>query len=373
MNILIFSWRDIKHPNAGGAEISTHEHAKGWVSAGHKVFHFSAHFKGAKRKETIEGVQYLRHGVQYFGVQVAGFCWYFFGRHGEIDLVVDQFHGIPFFTPIYVRTKKLGFIHEVTKEIWLTNPWPKPYNKIPALIGTVFEPFVFKILYRNIPFMTVSKSTKKDLLDWRIPEDQITVINNGANLLSTKRKKEKSKTLIYLGALAMDKGIEDAIEVFAKIYKSNKDWQFWVVGMGAKGYLEALKEKTKLLKLKNIKFWGFVSEKKKFELLGGAHLMINPSAREGWGLVNIEANSVGTPVIGYRVAGIRDSVVHGKTGLLVEKGDIQAMAKSTIDLLKNEKKYKDIQTNAEAWSKKFTWRKSTQASTKLIEALGNYS
>ena len=45
MKILTTNWRDIKHPLAGGAEISTHEHAKGWVHAGHDVILFSSSFK----------------------------------------------------------------------------------------------------------------------------------------------------------------------------------------------------------------------------------------------------------------------------------------------------------------------------------------
>jgi len=48
MNILVFSWRDPKHPLAGGAEQVMHEHMKGWVGAGHKVTLFTSHFSGGR-------------------------------------------------------------------------------------------------------------------------------------------------------------------------------------------------------------------------------------------------------------------------------------------------------------------------------------
>src|SRR5690349_1570411 len=142
MNILIFSWRGIGHPHEGGAEYSTHEHAKGWVKLGHTVTLFTSSFENGSSHETIDGVEIIRSGAQALGVQINAFIWYIFGAHPKYDLVIDQFHGLPFFTPLFVKTKKLGFIHEAAKEVWRLNPWPKPFNLIPALFGTLLEPFI---------------------------------------------------------------------------------------------------------------------------------------------------------------------------------------------------------------------------------------
>src|SRR3989344_6246530 len=145
MNVLIFSWRGPNHPNAGGAEISTHEHAKKWIEKGSTVTLFTASFEGAKEKETIDGVNIIRKGYQVFGVQINAFWWYLFDRHDKFNIVVDQFHGIPFLTPLFVRVKKMAFIHEVAKEVWWLNSWQKPLNLIPAIIGFIFEPLIFYI------------------------------------------------------------------------------------------------------------------------------------------------------------------------------------------------------------------------------------
>lgn len=366
MNILLLSWRGPKHPNAGGAEVATHEYAKGWIKAGHEVTLFTSYYQGAKKEENIDGVNIIRRGDQILGVHLQVFKWYLFESHTKYDLVVDQFHGIPFFTPIFVKAKKLAFIHEVAKEVWKTN-----FSLIPAKLGEMLEPLIFK-LYKNIPFMTVSESTKKDLINWGIPENRITVIHNGINITKFKiiLSKGKKKTLIFLGALSKDKGIEEALETFALINQKDKDWQFWVVGRVDPRYLKNLRIYSKRLRIdKKTKFWGYVSEEKKFELLAKAHVAINPSIREGWGLVVIEAASVGTPTVAYDVPGLKDSIRDGITGLLCKEQNPTLLAKSILQLLSNGKNYTNICDTAKQWSKKFSWEKATRDSLKLLEKI----
>lgn len=364
MNILIFSWRGIGHPRAGGAEQVSHEHAKYWVQKGHSVTLFTSSFEGSKNFEVVDGVQIIRQGSEKLVVHICAFIWFVFGKHDKFDLVVDEVHGIPFFTPLYVRGKKLAFIHEVAKEVWWLN-----FNYLAALLGFTFEPFIFKFIYKGIPFMTVSESTKRDLMNFDIPAKHITVVHNGVRTIKVTSKKEKRKTAMFIGALAKDKGIEDALRVFSLIDKRGSSWQFWVVGRGTAEYLKFLKSFCKNLGIENrVKFFGFVSEKRKFVLFSKAHVLVNPSIREGWGLVNIEANSVGTPVVGYDVAGMRDSVISGKTGELVEVGDTDKLAFQIISLV-DSRVYKRFQKGALVWSRKFDWGKSGRQSLDLVENL----
>jgi len=143
LSILILNWRDIKHPLAGGAEISTHEHAKGWVRAGHTVTIFSSSFQDAKTREEIDGVRIIRKGSHYT-VHLHAFIYYLTKLRGKIDLVIDEFHFIPFFSPLYIKKKKIAFIHETAEELWFKNN-PFPIN----ILGYRLEPLFFK-LYKNI-------------------------------------------------------------------------------------------------------------------------------------------------------------------------------------------------------------------------------
>src|SRR3989344_354133 len=178
MNVLVFSWRDPKHPLAGGAEQVMHEHMKGWVEAGHNVTLFASHFKRSKRFETIDEVRVIRRGFQYLGVHVLAFFWYLWGRHQKFDLVIDQFHGIPFFTPVYVRVPKLAVLQEVAKEVWLLNHFPNPLNWIVGWTGYLIEPLIF-LFYQNVPFMVGSQSAKDDLVKFGVLASRIVVVPHG--------------------------------------------------------------------------------------------------------------------------------------------------------------------------------------------------
>ncbi len=370
MRILIFSWRGPGHPNAGGAEIVTHEHAKGWIKAGHSVTLFTSTFTGAKSEEIVDGVNILRAGSQTLGVHLAAIKWYIFGIHQRYDLIIDQFHGIPFFAPLFVRQKKLGFIHEVTKELWKLNPWPKPLYFIPLILGSLFEPLVFRILYRTIPFMTVSESTKIDLVSWGIPKENIMVVYNGVNIPRIRiYPKEYIKTLIYLGAISKDKGIEDALKIFSTL-NIKRHWQFWVVGKSEPKYLKFLKKQSEILGIDRIlKFWGYVDENKKYELLSRAYILVNPSIREGWGLVVIEAARMGTPTVSFDVPGLRDSISDGKTGLIDKQNSIKSISEKIIDLINDKKRYQKMRKEAIVWGRKFSWEKSSKESLRLIEKI----
>ncbi|OGE16344.1 hypothetical protein A3F00_02360 [Candidatus Daviesbacteria bacterium RIFCSPHIGHO2_12_FULL_37_11] len=370
MNILIFSWRDIKHPLAGGAEQVMHEHAKGWIEVGHSVTHFSAHFSGAKIYEEIDGIKLVRFSHQYLGVQIAGFFFYIKNRN-KFDVVIDEFHGLPFFTPLYVRKKILAVVQETARGVWFFNSLPTPLNWLVGFIGYIIEPFAF-LFYRQVNFMTGSRSAKEDIAKMGVISGNITVIPHGVITpkKNSQHKNNKKNTVMFLGKLSKDKGIEDAIKCFS-ILNSRENFQFWIIGKPeTKNYGDKIKEMVINANLdKKLKFWGFVSQQKKFDLLSMAHILVNPSIREGWGLVNIEANSVGTPVIAYKSAGLIDSVKNGLNGLICNQNSPEELANKVLSLFNNDKLYMKLSTGGKKWSRKFSWKRSCKLSLKLLESI----
>lgn len=370
MRILVFSWRDPKHPLAGGAEQVMHEHMKGWVKAGHTVTLFSSKVKELRSEEVIDGVIINRAGNQYLGIQIKAYLYYK-KNDKSIDLVVDQFHGLPFFTPLYVKKPILAVIQETAREVWFLNPLPKPFNWIVGLLGYLAEPFFF-LFYKRVHFMTGSNSALEDLVRMGIDKKNITVVPHGVLSLQPKpfSNKESKKTLVYLGMLSKDKGIEDALKCF-QLLRSKGDYQFWVIGRAeTKMYSLRIEKLAKRLNLNGlVKFWGYVSNSEKFKLLAKAHLLINPSIREGWGLVNIEANSISIPVIAYNSPGLVDSVKDGFSGIICKQNNPEELAQTCDNLLNDNLQYKRFQKKSLEWSKKFSWGKSSQKGLELIKSL----
>ena len=370
MRILVFSWRDPKHPLAGGAEQVMHEHMKGWIEGGHEVTLFSSKLDILESEEILDKVKIVRRGYQYLGVQIHAF-FYWMGHKAEYDLVVDQFHGIPFFTPLYVRKPKLAVLQEVTREVWFKNPLPIPLNWIVGALGFISEPFVF-LFYRKVPFMVGSNSAKEDLVKMKIPERNILTVPHGVIIKKLKKtpKKEKVKTVMFLGALTKDKGIEDAIQCL-EILSKNNNFQFWIVGKPETvNYELKIRNTVERLGLtRKVKFWGFVDQQRKFELLARAHVLVNPSVREGWGLVNIEANAMGTPVVAYRSPGLVDSVLNDKTGIVVAKNTPEQLAKEILNLFEDDIRLRRFQKMAVSWSRSFSWKKSREKSMNYIQTI----
>lgn len=375
MNILVFSWRDPKHKLAGGAEQVMHEHMKGWVKAGHKVTLFSSKSPNLKSEELLDKIKIVRQGNQYIGVQLAAFFYYLKNKQ-NYDFIVDQFHGLPFFTPLYSNKPKIAVIQETARNVWFLNSFPIPINIIVGLIGYLTEPLYF-LAYRKTQFATGSLSAKIDVSKMGIPLKNIKVWPHGAIVpnFRIKKLKEKFPVITFLGILSNDKGILDAIACFKILADKSKNLKFWIIGKPENTQIDIkIKDLIRKFKLeKSVKFWGFVSLRKKFLLLAKSHLLINPSKREGWGLVNIEANYMGTPVVSYKSAGLIDSVKNNYSGIFTKKNNPESLAKSIEALLENNLRYKKLSASSVLWGKKFDWKNSIKISLKSISQISKIS
>lgn len=366
--ILILNWRDIRNPSSGGAEVLTHEMAKRWVLSGHRVDIFSSYFHNSKKTEEIEGVKVFRDGNPdarhlFNSVHFKALLFYIKNRK-NYDVVIDEIHGLPFFTPLYVGKKKVALICEVAGEIWDKN-FSFPFN----IIGKLIERNYFA-LYRDIKFLTISESTKADLIKYGVKPQNIIVLPMGINIPENIAlfPKEKSPTLIFVGRLMKAKGIEDAIEVCRLVKGKIPSIKLWIVGRGDKKYEQELKARVDEYGLKkNIKFLGFVDQKSKFEMLSRANLLIAPSIKEGFGLTIPEAGIVRTPSVAYNVNGLRDLIINRETGILV-KLNTKEMSKGVIELLEDNSLYKKVQSGVFQFSKKFNWNNTAKSA---LEAVSN--
>jgi len=362
MNILILNWRDIKNPKKGGAEIVTLMHARAWVKAGHKVVWFASRFDGGPKGEHINGVRIVRWGNALTVYLLAPF-FYLFSKQ-KFDLVIDEIHGLPFFTPLYVKKPKIIFIHEVAREIWdYVYPFPV------GALGRFIELLYFK-LYKNARFWTDASSTIDDLETFGIKRSNCIAIPCPIRnkTLKVLPKKEEYETFIFVNRLVRMKGVEEVIKAFSIIQKQEKKAKLWIVGQGNKKYLIKLHKITKDLGIENkVKFFGYVNEKKKLDLMRKAHILLHTSVKEGWGLVVIEAASQATPTVAYNVSGLRDSVKNGETGVILRENIPQALAKEAYLLLMDKKRYIQFQKNCLERARSLKWANATRDSLRLIE------
>ena len=359
MRILMMAWRDIKNPEHGGAEIATHENMKRWIKVGHECTLLSAEYSGCLNEEIIDGYKVVRKGGR-LGVYYQAYKYYKKNKD-NFDLVIDQVNTIPFFTPLYVKDKKLfSLFHQLCREIWF-------YERVfpIALIGYVSEYFYLK-LYKNIPAIVVSNSTKKDLTKRGFKN--ISIVSEGINFnpLNKPKKKEKN-SLIYVGRLKKSKRVHHIIKSLNIVKEKIPNVKLYIVGDGEEKYKKYLIKLMKKYNLEsNIKFTGYLDFDKRNELMSKSEAILVASVKEGWGLIVTEANAMSTPAIVYNVDGLRDAVKNNSTGLIIEPSP-NHLSESIIGYLRNNGLKTKLSKNALEDSRGYNWDKSAEESLKVIE------
>ena len=355
MRILWLNWRDIKNPEHGGAEVLTHEIATRLVrKRGHEITLFTAHFPGGLTAEKIDGIYIVREGGKY---TVYNKAKTFYKRNkNDYDLVIDEISVKPFLTPKFVKEKPiLALIHQISPEQFMYElPFPLSY------IGRYYLEKKWLSYYKEMNVVTVSDSTKQDLSSLGFKNISIIPQGLGVVPISDVPQKESTPTIIFIGRLKRHKLPDHAINAFNIMKNELPDAKMWVIG---DGYMRTQLEK---LPVKDVKFYGFVSSEMKYDLLRRAHLVLMPATREGWGLVVTEANAMGTPVVGYNVPGLRDSIKDGETGILTKENSPSSLASSAISLLKNPQLLKNFSYNALQFSKQFDWNTTCDIFDKIL-------
>jgi glycosyltransferase involved in cell wall biosynthesis len=355
MKILMLNLRDHKHPRAGGAERFTHEVAKRWVAEGHAVTIIASNFESGAKTEVVDGVNIIRLG-NYFTVQWKARQYYKQHFKGNCDVVVDEYTNIPFLAPRFVREKVIFLVHEVIGE--------KYVSCLPPGVGHFahywLEPYWYRC-YRATPTVTVSASTANDLRDLGLTN--VEVVPEGLSHHPAERvpRKEEAPTFLFVGLLKKTNLVEHAVQAFRLIASEIPEATLWIVGRGSE--LERLKRLARDLP---VRFFGYVDDKLKFDLMKRAHAVLVPGMREGWGLVVTEANSCGTPAIGYDIVGHKDSIRHGETGLLVDRTP-QAMAQAALRVAMDSGLRDRLSYNALEWSKQFSWDKTASEFMDIID------
>jgi len=357
MRILILNLRDHTHPQAGGAEIFTHEVAKRWAADGHAVTLIASSFAGAERTEVIDGIRIIRLG-NYYTVRSQARTYYRTHLRGNCDVVVDEYTNIPFLAPRFVREPVIFLVHEVVgaKHLAVLPPG------IAHLMYYVVEPRWYAS-YRNVDTVTVSNSTRDDLLKFGITNIRVVPEGLGNEPLKEVPPKEEVATFLFVGLLKKANLVDECIRAFEIIESEIPEARLWIVGRGAqRDKLEAMANGL------HVEFFGYVDDARKIDLMQRAHAVLVPGIREGWGLVITEANACGTPAIAYDIVGYRDAVRDGETGMLTEATP-KAMARAAIHFARETDLQRRLSESALRWSRQFSWDETAAAFLNEIDAV----
>jgi glycosyltransferase involved in cell wall biosynthesis len=116
-------------------------------------------------------------------------------------------------------------------------------------------------------------------------------------------------------------------------------WRLIVTGDGPE------RERLQARSLENIEFLGYVSDAKRTQLMAKTRAVV-VAALEDYGLVPLEANASGTPVVGYGVGGILDTQVPGQTAVFFDRQTPEALQTALLEAKETEWDYRTIRDRA---------------------------
>lgn len=360
--ILVLNWRDKENPAAGGAEEYIHQIFGRLSAKGYSITLCSGSFKGCKKEEEIDGIRVVRYGGKFTLYFFAVF-FYLLNRK-KYDIVVESVNTIPYFLPFFVRRNLFVIIHHLAgKETYRLE-----VGRFLSLILTFVQTKLIHF-YRSTPVITVSESTKSELLSRDFKNSNISVVYNGISFGKTFELVERNRfpTIIYIGRVSRIKRIEEILFSAKNVQSSLPGLTLYIGGRGNENYYRELESLAKRIDLKNIFFLGALTDEQKYFYLKKSWVYLIASVKEGWGISVIEANYAGLPVIGYKVPGIVDSVMDGKTGILVQDLDREAYQRA-IEMLMNDHALRNkLSQNATDYSKRFSWDSSAEFFSELIK------
>lgn len=356
MNIVWFSWKDITHPQAGGAETVSHEIRRRLVRDGHTVSLITSAYPGSGVKRVHEGVTVYYTGGRY-SVYIKARSLYrkYFANHD--DVIIDEMNTIPFLASRYATApKKILLAYQLAREVWFYQmAFPL------SVIGYVLEPLLLRLTARGYnTALTESFSSKKDMERHGFLNVKVFRVGMELKPVKSLSEKESINTILSLGSIRPMKRTLDAVKSFELARDTRMELKLIIAGDTNSKYANRVIRYIKSSRHNSaIKVIGRVSAEEKVRLMKNAGAILVTSVKEGWGLIVTEANSQGTPAIAYDVDGLRDSVIDGKTGI-VTKENPRAMGDAIIDLLEDSARYKAIRTDAWKMSYEYTFDNSYQ-------------
>jgi glycosyltransferase involved in cell wall biosynthesis len=240
-------------------------------------------------------------------------------------------------------------------------------------IAVSLEPRIYSA-YRNTRTVTCSPSTKNDLVSLGIPSQRVSVIRPGIDDSFREFEPDGLKfgdpTIICISRFQRYKGLSYGIRSMKFVLEKVPSAKLVILGNGDPTELKEEVSRTDYAESIQIlervpNNW----ESEKRALLAKSHLLLIPSVREGYGIVVIEANACGTPAVGWKVPGLLDSIIDGKTGVLVPFDNVALLGEQISDLLQDDDRRKRMADSAKTWSGTHSWDNAAKEFGRVIESV----
>ena len=349
------------YPTFGGSGVIATELGKGLAQKGHKV-HFITYKEPARLLDTFNEKIFF-HEVRLNDYPLFDYAPYETALASKlvdvaINAKLDIFHvhyAIPHASAAFMARQILlqkGISVPVITTLHGTDI---------TLVGKdpTYEPVVTYSINQSCGVTAVSESLRQDTFSHFDIKNEIEVIPNFIDFSRFKKTNKDhfkkaiapngEKILVHTSNFRKVKRVEDVIQIFCKVSKEIPA-KLLMIGDGPERQTAETLARS-LCTTMDVRFLG--KQEAVEELLAIADVFLMPSETESFGLAALEAMACEVPVVSSNAGGIPEVNVDGVTGYLLNVGDVEGMAKHTLELLKDEDKLAQFKQNAFAQAQRF--------------------
>lgn len=358
--IHMLAWRDLDDVEAGGSEVHAHEVARLWAEAGIEVVMRTSYAQGHPTHARRDGYRVVRKAGRYLVFPRAS-ASEAMHRHGQRDALVEIWNGMPFFSPLWAKGPRVVFLHHVHADMW---KMVLPPNL--ARLGDAIESKLAPRIYRRSRMITLSPSSKAEMLDIGFKDELVDVVPPGIDpRFSPGGERSENPLVLGVGRLVPVKRFDRLIRATVEARRHAPRLELQLVGTGPdRTELESLIHSLDAADY--ISFTGRVSDDELVSLYRRAWVVASSSVREGWGMTLTEAAACGTPAVATRIPGHVDALAEGVSGLLAD--DDRELAAHLIEVANDEALRARLQAGALTHAAGFTW---SNTATQILEALAD--
>jgi len=356
-HILLLTDRDWTHPQGGGTGANLFGQVAFWLEWGYRVTVVAGTYPGAEAiSRPAPGLE-----LHHMGTRTTVFpraAWAVRrGLAADADVVLEVVNGITFLTPLWLKKPRVTLVHHIHRDHYVTELGRKG-----AVAAVLAETLPLKLLYGGAPFLTISESAKRDIVELGVPAQDVRVGYLGVvPFPEAPAPRGLQPRLLYLGRLKRYKRIELLLDVLEGVPAAVLD----IAGEG--DHRPALEAEIAARGLGDrVVLHGHVSEEMKSSLYARAWVNLTASSAEGWCLTVMEAATCGTPSAALRIGGLPESIVDGSTGLLADDGP--GLTAAVQRLVSDDELRERMGAAARSRAAEFTWERTARESLDLLDA-----
>jgi glycosyltransferase involved in cell wall biosynthesis len=367
LRILFLATRDWYHPATTGGDITLWENARYLASVGHDVTLVAARFDGASREEVLDGIKVVRLGGIH-SLWLRTFVYYLSRCRGRYDVVVAEGFGgsrIPRLAPLYVTEPIITEWHQIHRDLFAVQ-YPRilngPLNILEHITAWIHRNTLVRAGTEEWQkaFPTIGFKPKNVfLLPVSIREEWLGASNGHYST---------APTVLWIGKLRRYKSPDHAIRAMVEVVKRIPQASLILAIRH-----DDLKYERELIELvdelhlaSHVEFRFNVSEQEKRDLLNATRALVVSSVVEGFGIVVLEANASGVPVIAS--SGVPEGAVRdGMNGLRYPYGDIAALSARICKVLQDDQLHNRLSEAGREFARRFAWRKVGAQYAEVVE------